>query len=61
MDKALQRGIVQRMYDWNSPHKEHQEVPVPVVMPRCNQKTNAMLNLFFSQALLCEEIRRENE
>lgn len=61
MDRVLQKGIIQRMYDWNSSHKEPREVPVPIVMSRCNQKTNAMLSLFFLQALLCEEIRRENE
>lgn len=61
MDRVLQKGIIQRMYDWGSSRKEHREVPVPIVVSRCNQKTNATLSLFFHQALLCEEIRRENE
>lgn len=61
MDRALQKGIIQRMYDWGSFYKEHREIPVPIVVSRCNQKMNATLNLFFHQALLCEEIRRENE
>ena len=61
MDGKLRRGIIQRMYDWSSFHKEHREIPMPIVMSRCSQKTNARLNLFFNQALLCEEIRRENE
>lgn len=61
MDRVLQRGIIQRMYDWSSLYKKHREVPVPIVVSRCNQKTNATLSLFFHQALLCEEIRRENE
>lgn len=55
----LKKGIIQRIYDWGSPFKEHKPIPVPISFARGSDKTYARLTFVLAQLNLYEEIERE--